>query len=160
MNALLSLNNITWQTGALLLQDVGDVAKKFRKTKRSVITTEMLGSTKCSIQNNSIENNHIPKDPRQAKRVSIALPVNLNNCKCITYDMSETGVFIVSESQYKRGDQIEFAISVDQLLKKQLLKCNGKVVRVAEIQGKVGFAVKIETHFLESEKNIDLNPIQ
>jgi len=156
MNALLSLNNITWQTGALLLQDVGDVAKKFRRTKRGVITTEMLGSTKCSIQNNSIENNHIPKDPRQAKRVSIALPVNLNNCKCITYDMSETGVFIVSESQYKRGDQIEFAISVDQLLKKQLLK----VVRVATKQGKVGFAVKIETHFLESEKNNDLNPIQ
>lgn len=152
MNTLLSLNNIAWKTGALLFQDVGGVAKKFRGTNRTVMITDKPEMTCRDSHKESTENNYIPKDPRQAKRVTIALPVNLHNSKCITHDFSEAGVFIVSETPCQNGELIEFVISVDQLLNKLILRCIGKVIRRGKIKGKAGFAVKIASYILESEK--------
>jgi len=160
MTALVSLNNIAWKTGVHLFQDLGELARKFRGMNKTGIMPYKMECTRLHTQEKYSEKNFIQKDPRLEKRVAIALPVSLNNRKCITHDFSETGVFIVTETPYKNGEQIKFAISVDQLLNKLILKCTGKIVRAGEIQGKVGFAVKIATHVLESEKDSDLHSLR
>ena len=160
MNALLSMNNIAWKAGVHLFEDFGGLANKLRDRNRAEIKPDMLERSNSYIYNATTENNHIQNHPRQAKRVVITLPVVLDKSRCVTHDFSATGVYIVSETPHKNGERIEFIISVNQLLNKLILKCSGEVVRVGKMQGKAGFAVKISTHVLESEKDSDLNPLQ
>ena len=76
-------------------------------------------------------------------RVESRLPVNVNGRPGVTRDISTTGMFIIQSSQQKPGSRIDFWLDMDSAEGKYKLCCEGEVVRVEEIYGKVGIGVKI-----------------
>ena len=85
---------------------------------------------------------------RQDQRRAVAMPVELPNGHGVTRDVSTSGVFFETTLSFSRGD----AISVSLLLEHAdpggpiRLHCQGKVVRVERLHGKIGVAVAIDQH--------------
>jgi hypothetical protein len=87
----------------------------------------------------------VDKAQRSARRtrVDARLPVNVGGRPGVTRDISSTGMFIIQSSQQKPGSRIDFWLDMDSAEGKYKLCCEGEVVRVEEIYGKVGIGVKI-----------------
>ena len=71
------------------------------------------------------------------------MPVTVNGRPGVTRDISTTGMYIIQSSQQKPGSKIDFWLDMDSPEGKYKLCCEGEVVRVEEIYGKVGIGVKI-----------------
>ena len=81
--------------------------------------------------------------PVRRTRVAARLPVSVNGLPGVTRDISTTGMYIIQSSQQKPGSRIDFWLDMDSAEGKYKLCCEGEVVRVEEIYGKVGIGVKI-----------------
>jgi len=87
---------------------------------------------------------------RREERVPTALPVRLSEGTTgVTRDVSASGVFFETDKECVAGSEISFAIEVDGPTGKMMLKCQGRVVRVEQRDGKIGVAAKIVESRLE-----------
>ena len=84
----------------------------------------------------------VDKPFRCARKVT-QLPVSLNQEAGFTRDISASGMFIVQDRQRTVGSQIQFAVALDTPMGKMKLCCEGEVVRIEEIAGRVGIGVRI-----------------
>ncbi len=85
------------------------------------------------------------------ERVPTARPVKLDNGTGITRNVSAAGVFFETDVDYAPDSEISFAIELDAPGgKKMMLRCQGRIVRVEQRDGKVGVAAKIIESRLES----------
>ena len=84
------------------------------------------------------------EDQRQgAPRIPSNLVVVENGKKGITRDVSATGIFFEIDAKHEAGSAIQFQIELDTPGGKLMLMCEGEVVRVEDLNGKVGIAAKI-----------------
>jgi hypothetical protein len=88
---------------------------------------------------------------RQAKRISVALPVELERGKGITRDVSVSGVFFETDLSFSLGAPINFCLVLEHVDQGGpiRLRCHGTIVRVERRNGKVGVAVAIDSHRIE-----------
>ena len=84
-------------------------------------------------------------DRRRAQRFWVELFVELEHETGITRDVSDGGVFIVTQGSFSPGDPIEFTLVFEHLHPDYpvRLQCRGQVVRVEQDDGKAGVAVAI-----------------
>jgi len=85
---------------------------------------------------------------RQAQRISVALPVELERGKGVTRDVSASGVFFETDLLFSPGAPITFCLVLEHVTSVGpiRLRCQGTIVRVERRNGKVGVAVAIESH--------------
>ncbi len=88
------------------------------------------------------------------ERVRTALPVHLDRGTGITRDVSASGVFFETDTNYTAGSEISFSIELDSPGGKMMLRCQGQIVRVEHRDGKVGVAAKIIESRLEPVKKV------
>jgi hypothetical protein len=83
-------------------------------------------------------------DKRQgAPRVPSHLVVVENGQKGVMRDVSATGIFFEIDAKHESGSVIQFHVELDTPGGKLKLMCEGEVVRVEHLNGKVGVAAKI-----------------
>jgi hypothetical protein len=84
-------------------------------------------------------------DRRRAQRFWVELPVEWEHETGITRDISDGGVFFVTQRSCSPGDPIEFTLVFEHLDPDHpvRLQCRGQVVRVEQDDGKTGVAVAI-----------------
>lgn len=82
---------------------------------------------------------------KQARRTRInaRIPVKIDGERGITRNISTTGMFIVQNIQYEMGSRIDVWMDMDTPEGKVKLCCEGEVMRVEELEGKVGIGVRI-----------------
>lgn len=84
------------------------------------------------------------RERRQEKRVPAALAVALDSRKGLTRDVSATGIFFeTTGTSISPGAEIDFAVIIDTLGARRILKCQGSVVRMEYLGDRFGVAVKI-----------------
>ena len=76
-------------------------------------------------------------------RINARLPVTVNGVKGLTRDISTTGLFIVQTSQHEMGSRIDFWVDMDTPEGRVKLCCEGEVMRIEDVDGKIGIGVKI-----------------
>lgn len=76
-------------------------------------------------------------------RINSELPTSVSGVKGVTRDVSSSGLYIVQSSQHEIGSHVDFWVDLDTPGGKLKLCCEGKVVRVEEVDGKFGIGVKI-----------------
>ncbi len=86
---------------------------------------------------------------RMEERVTTARPVHLDQGTGITRNVSASGVFFETDVNYAAGSEISFSIELDGPGGKIMLRCQGQIVRVEQLDGKFGVAVKIIESRLE-----------
>ncbi len=81
------------------------------------------------------------------ERLPTTLPIQLDQGLGIARDISASGVFFETEVNYQPGSEIRFSVEFDGPWGKMMMKCQGQVVRVEQLNeqqdGKVGMAAKI-----------------
>ena len=86
---------------------------------------------------------------RQAPRLPIAIPVELEGGTGLTRDVSVSGVFFETDRRLVLGEQIRLTLVMGRLSPDSpvRLQCEGRVVRVErrEMQVRQGVAVAIES---------------
>lgn len=92
----------------------------------------------------------INENQRSEERVSVALPVRLDNVSGLTSDVSASGICFEADVDYAAGSEISFVIEVATPTGKMLLKCKGSIVRTEARGQKVGVAVKIIESVMEA----------
>ncbi len=85
---------------------------------------------------------------RQAQRISVALPVELENGKGVTRDVSVSGVFFETDLLFSLGTPISFFLILEHAdpVGPIRIQCQGNIVRVEPRHGKLGVAVAIDSH--------------
>jgi hypothetical protein len=92
----------------------------------------------------------IHENQRTEERVSVALPVSIDQASGVTLNVSASGICFETDVNCIEGSEISFVIELDGLAEKVLLKCKGQIVRT-EIRGqKNGVAVKVLESVLET----------
>lgn len=95
------------------------------------------------------------KERRKEERVSVSLPVSMENTAELTRDISPSGVYFEANTSFVLGERIGFIIEFTNLGGNLILKCNGEIVRVENLNHKIGVAVKILKSVMESASYID-----
>ncbi len=92
-----------------------------------------------------------PLERRQAARIPVALPVELESGKGITQDVSTSGVLFETEISHAPGSPISLSLLLEHVDPSGPLRvhCRGKVVRVRRFGGKLHVAVALEAYRLE-----------
>lgn len=85
----------------------------------------------------------IGNNQRKEERINVALPVRMGDALGVTRDVAISGICFETEADCVAGTEISFAIELEILSEKRLLKCKGVVVRTEPQDGKVGVAVRI-----------------
>ena len=85
---------------------------------------------------------------RQDQRLTVALPVELQNYHGVTRDVSVSGVFFETTLSVSPGAAITVCLLLEYVdpVGPIRLHCQGKVVRVERLGGKFGVAVAVEQH--------------
>jgi len=81
------------------------------------------------------------------KRISTRLPISSDTGKGLLCDISLGGMFIVQNATQEVGSRISFSILLNTHGKTMKLSCEGTVVRVEEVDGKIGVGVEIIRQF-------------
>lgn len=87
---------------------------------------------------------------REEERVQTGLKVVLDEGIGVTRDVSASGVYFSTDTDYAAGSEISFAIELDAPRGRLMLKCRGQIVRVERRDGRIGVAAKIVASKLES----------
>jgi len=87
---------------------------------------------------------------RRTRRISIALPVMLENATGVTRDVSSSGVFFWKRGVFAYGDSIRFSLARQADTGKILQRCKGVVVRTDPRGEYVGVAASITESTNES----------
>ena len=90
------------------------------------------------------------QEQRSEERVIVSHLVSLSKIKGFTWDISASGVYIEADATFCLGEMIAFVIEFGKQGVNFILKCNGKIVRVENRNGKVGVAIKILESVMES----------
>ena len=84
---------------------------------------------------------------RRRTRVKAQLPVSIDEEHGLTRDISASGMFIVQGRQQEIGARVEFLVDLKTRRGTMKLCCEGEVVRVQEVDGRVGIGIKILKQF-------------
>ena len=90
------------------------------------------------------------ENKRLEDRVSVSLPVRLDNANGRTRDVSASGICFEVDASYATGSEISFVIELEAGAEKLLLKCKGSIVRTEDHGGKNSVAVKIIESVMEA----------
>ncbi|MGE5616134.1 MAG: PilZ domain-containing protein [Bacillota bacterium] len=92
-------------------------------------------------------NARIAERLRQSERVQAEVPVHQRDRRiATTRDLSPTGIYFVGEGPFSVGDEIEYSLEFENPNGPIVVECRGRVVRVEDIDGKIGVGI----HTLES----------
>jgi PilZ domain len=96
-------------------------------------------------------------DRRQAQRIVVRLPVELENGKGITRDVSAGGVFFLTDLSFSIGEPINFRLVLERAdpVGPLRVRCQGRVVRLERCDSARGVAVSIASHHLELAEHSD-----
>ena len=85
---------------------------------------------------------------RQHQRLSLALPVQLQNGDGVTRDVSTSGVFFETDLSFRAGSGITFSLILEHADPAGPIRvqCQGTVVRVERVREGFGVAVAINRH--------------
>jgi hypothetical protein len=87
---------------------------------------------------------------RIAERVSTKVPVLLDDGSVgITRDVSPHGIYFTVKDELTEGQRLRFTLEFDHSSGILQLTCESRVVRVEEVDGKLGVAAVILTSHLE-----------
>ncbi len=86
---------------------------------------------------------HIARKQARRARINARLPVNVGGERGVTRDISTTGMFIIQSTPYEMGSRVDFWLDMDTPEGKVKLCCEGEVMRVEELDGKIGIGVRI-----------------
>jgi hypothetical protein len=91
------------------------------------------------------------RDRRQTHRIAVQLPLELENGKGVTRDVSASGVFFLTDVSFSIGTPITFCLLLEQVdpLGPLRVRCQGQVVRLECCKGKAGVAVAISEHYFD-----------
>jgi hypothetical protein len=82
-------------------------------------------------------------EQRQAPRYCVEIPVELDDRRGRTHDVSASGVFFEIDEPFAPGALIRFVLVFGGGLR---VRCEGEIVRVEQREGKLGVAVAITSH--------------
>ena len=85
---------------------------------------------------------------RREIRTPASMPVGLAGGKGMTRDISASGIFFETETDYLPGNSIEMVLEFTTPAGKLLFKCQGVIVRVEQHNARTGVAVKITDSLL------------
>ncbi len=87
-------------------------------------------------------------DRRRMLRFQVALPVELDDGKGVTRDVSLSGVFFETDQSFSPSEPIRLVLVLEHVQpgRPVRLHCEGRVVRVNRRNGKVGVAVAISSY--------------
>lgn len=87
-------------------------------------------------------------DRRRMLRFRVALPVELEDGKGITRDVSLSGVFFETDQSFSPSEAIRLVLVLEHVHpgRPVRLHCEGRVVRVSRRDGKMGVAVAITSY--------------
>ena len=87
-------------------------------------------------------------DRRRMLRFQVALPVELEDGKGITFDVSLSGVFFETDQSFSPSEPIQLVLVLEHIHPSRpvRLHCEGRVVRVSRRDGKLGVAVAITSY--------------
>lgn len=83
------------------------------------------------------------RNQRSEDRVSVLLPVLMENVKGVTRDVSPSGICFEINTNLNDGSDISFAIEMEAFNEKVLLKCKGNIIRTEAHGDKTSVAVRI-----------------
>jgi hypothetical protein len=89
------------------------------------------------------------KSRRSEERVCAALFVNLGGATGITRDVSASGMFVETDAPYRLGEPVAFTVELESPGGKLVLKGQGDVIRMEQLESKVGLAIKIRESTIE-----------
>jgi len=99
----------------------------------------------------------IPSNPtgtktteRGAERLESELPLTHGRSHTVTKNISATGVFFVTDEVQTPGSTISFTVEVVVDGERFNLVCEGQVVRVEQVDGRLGIAAKLSSSFIEA----------
>ncbi len=87
--------------------------------------------------------NEESNDRRREERVHVSLPVNRDGKIDLTRDISTKGVYFEANEPLTLGGRIDFEIEFSNRGGMLKLSCHGEIVRLEDLNGKIGVAVKI-----------------
>lgn len=93
----------------------------------------------------------ITKTPRRSQeRVNVALPVHLEAGEGRTWNISASGIYFETDAALAEGSSISLQVEFNSPGGKLALKVQGSVVRIEQLDGKIGVAVSVADSVLES----------
>lgn len=84
-------------------------------------------------------------EKRDVQRIKVQIPVQLAQGVGTTRDVSQTGVYFITDQNIEPDSTLDFSLELDYALpgKSMRLNCRGHVVRVETLNGKLGVAASI-----------------
>ena len=83
------------------------------------------------------------EERRRAQRYRLAVPVRLQNGSTgITRDISTSGIFFETEHGHTIGDTVQLSVQLGEAS----IQCEGRVVRLEQLEGKFGIAVDLTSY--------------
>ncbi len=96
------------------------------------------------------ENDPESAERREAPRLPIGLPVELDHGQGWTCDISASGVFFETDESLTPGAPIKFSLLLEHVYPNPFrLECQGQIIRVERRGGKVGVAAAITAYQLK-----------
>jgi hypothetical protein len=89
------------------------------------------------------------EEKRRAERIIASLPVRIGDSIGITRDVSASGVFFETETDFSIGNSISFEVEFATPSGVLVLRCIGHVVRAETREKRVGVAVRIADFAVE-----------
>lgn len=85
-------------------------------------------------------------EKRASERIHIEIPVYIGQEELVTRDVSQAGIYFLSDYLYAKGRDVNFSLVLDYAFPKDPIKlnCQGKIVRAERLDGKFGIAAKIK----------------
>ncbi|HVZ47415.1 MAG TPA: PilZ domain-containing protein [Gemmatimonadaceae bacterium] len=87
-----------------------------------------------------------PNDLRHAPRYRVDAPVEFIVGNGVARDLSTTGLYFICEKPLQVGYQLTLTIQLDDTVADMPVKmeCKGTIVRVEDMDGRIGVAVKLD----------------
>ena len=83
------------------------------------------------------------EERRRAQRYQLAVPVRLQDGSTgITRDISTSGILFETERAHSIGDTVNLSVH----LREATVQCEGRVVRLEQVDGKFGIAVDLTSY--------------
>jgi Tfp pilus assembly protein PilZ len=82
------------------------------------------------------------EERRMGERYKLALPLQLKNGAGMTRNISTSGIFFETESEYSIGETIRLFLNFEH----EILQCEARVVRVEPCNGRFGVAVELKSY--------------
>jgi hypothetical protein len=96
------------------------------------------------------EGRRVAVERRQAERFPITVPVELPVGTGVTQNISSSGVFFETDQVLSTGALIHFIVVLEPVLGIPThLHCQGEIVRVERLDGKLGVAVSFTSYCFE-----------